>query len=269
MEDEETTEVVQEETQGISEETSPSESTGINPAWNDLLEAVPTAFHEKVTPYLQQWDKNYQEGIGKVHSQYEPYKPFIDEGYTPDQIQYGLQVLDMINNEPEKVYAAFQQYFEQQQTAETPVAKTEASQEQGQIAEPIDITQHPKFQELESTLTALAQYQVQQLQQQEEAKADSELEQEITSAKEKHGEFNEQWVLEKRIANPDLTMDQAVTAYKEFVKEILAQNNRPGPKVMGSGGQTPSQSTPVSELNDKDRRAVIVGMLKDRAAQGN
>src|SRR6266496_4647872 len=98
-----------EEVEGtVAPETGGSDS--INPAWNDLLEVVPSQLHSLVTPYLQKWDKNYQEGINKVHSQYEPYKSYIDNEIQPGQIDYALQLMQAIESRPAEVIKALQEW---------------------------------------------------------------------------------------------------------------------------------------------------------------
>lgn len=239
--------------------------TGINPAWNDLLGVIPSQLHSQITPHLQQWDKNYQEGIGKVHSQYEPWKPFIDNGISPDQVQYGLQLLNAMETRPQDIYAAMQQYFGEQNPEDD--GEQDLELEQGQESTPIDITQHPQFQQLADMVNAMAELTVQQNTQQLEQQADSELEQEFKAAHEQYGDFDEKWVMVQLLANDELTLDGAVQQYQQFVKDLLTNANKPGPRVLGTGGNVPNQGADPSQLDDKGRRSLVAQMLDEARQQ--
>lgn len=245
-----------EDTQGQEQQ-----GTGINPAWNELLDSIPSQLHSIVTPHLQKWDQNYQAGIGKVHSQYESYKPFVDQGITADQINYGLQLLDAFESRPQDIYAAMQQAFGEQQAEE--VDPTQNFDEQGQESTPIDISQHPAFQELTGMVNTMAQLLVQQSTQESEAQADSELEQEFAAAKQEIGDFDEKWVLVQMMANEDLTVKDAAQQYQQFVKGLLTENNRPGPRVLSPGGSTPNPGVTPNQLDDKGRRSLVAQMLAE------
>lgn len=237
------------------------QGTGINPAWNELLNSIPSQLHSIVTPHLQQWDKNYQEGIGKVHSQYESFKPFVDQGVTADQINYGLQLLDAFESRPQDIFAAMQQAFGEQQQEE--VDPTQNFDEQGQESTPIDISQHPQFQELAGMVNTMAQLLVQQSTQEMESQADGELEAEFAAAKQEVGDFDEKWVLVQMMANENLTVKDAAQQYQQFVKGLLTENNRPGPRVLSPGGSTPNPGVTPSQLDDKGRRSLVAQMLAE------
>lgn len=236
--------------------------TGINPAWNELLSELPSSLHSVAIPHLQKWDKNYQEGIGKVHSQYESYKPFVEQGIDPAQLQYGLQVLDAIQNRPQEVYAAMQQYFGEQQGEE----EEESFEEQGQQSEPVDITQHPQFQQLAEMVQVMAQSMVQQQSLSQEQQEDEELEQEFAQAREQFGDYDEEYVMAKILAaaerGQDLSVADAVQMYKQLEQGILTNANRPGPPKLLSGGGASANSAPSpANLGDKDRKALVASML--------
>jgi hypothetical protein len=245
--------------------------TGINPAWNEMLSGLPSSLHSTVIPHLKEWDKNYQEGIGKVHSQYEPFKEYLDQGVEPDQINYALQVLEAIQSRPQDVFQAMQQYFtpeeqqQQQQTGEEPNLE-----EQGQTSEPIDITQHPQFQQLAQMVNAMAELTVQQNSQQTQQQEDDALEQEFTAAREQFkdkGDFDEKFVMTQLIADAEfgegkLTVAEAAQQYYDFVDSVRANANRPGPpKILSGAGSSANTAPTTSQLGDKDRRSLVANML--------
>lgn len=244
---------------------SEEQSTGLNPAWNELMQVLPSSLHSLVTPHLQKWDQNYQEGIGKVHSEYESWKPFKEQGIAPEQVTYGLQLLDAIENRPEEIFEALKNYLQVEDDPQT--EETQEQEEQGQQSTPIDIASTPEFQQLAQMVNAMAELTVQQNTQQLDAQADTELENEFTAAHENHGDFDEKWVMVQMLADENLTIDQAVQAYKEFEQGILTKANRPGPRVLSPGGGTPNPGVNPSQLDEKGRKSMIANMLAQAAQQ--
>lgn len=253
-------------------ENSQGGGDSINPAWKDVLEIVPEAFHSQVTPHLQKWDKNYQEGINKVHSQYEPYKPYIDGGVTPEQLNYALQVAEAIEQRPQEVIEALQEYY----NTVNPQANTQQAQggantgEQGQVDQEIpEFLQHPEIQKLQKTVETMANIMVQQNHMTQEQQEDQALSQELDRLHTEKGDFDEEWVLTRAANNPNIPIEKHVDAYNEFVTGLIAQQRRPpGPKVMGAGGNAPDNQVDVKKLDDKGRREMVANLLRD-ANQNN
>jgi hypothetical protein len=253
---------VPDDSQGTPVENSQQEGTGINPAWNDLMAVIPSQLHSQVTPFLQKWDQDYQKGIGKVHSEYESWKPFQEQGIDPEQVNYGLQLLDRLQNNPEEVFDALKSYL-QVEDEQTPVTDPMAQeqQEQGQQSTPIDIASIPEFQQMAQMVQAMAELTVQQNSQQLESQTDQELESEFEQVRNEIGDFDEKWVIVQMLADDKLSVKDAATQYQEFVKGILTNANRPGPRVLGGGGSNPNAPVNPSQLDDRGRRDMIAGML--------
>lgn len=266
MEPEEIEETGQGEETGIEEELVAPETGGeessINPAWNDLLGVVPSQLHSQVTPYLSQWDKNYQEGINKVHSQYEHLKPYADR--KPEELDYALQVMQAIESDPKAVAKALAEY-----SGLTIKEAEEAVREQGQFdeTEEDELLQHPKFKEMYEMTQAMAQLLVQQNQSKLDADMDAELDAELKSLAKEHGEFDVDWVLTKALAQPDKDLAVHVQAYREHEKSILEKARKPGPKVLKPGGSAPNNQTDVKTLDAAGRRALIAKSLEQAAQQ--
>ena len=245
------------------EDTSVAEGSeggsGINPAWNEMLEVLPSSLHSLVTPHLQKWDQNYQSGIQKVHSQYEAYKEYLDNQIAPDQINYGLNLMRAIEERPGEVMAALQQAMGIQ---DPPKVEEPNPDEQGQFDANTDFLNHPKLQNMEQMVNTIAQILVQQGQSQQEAAEDEALSNELDQMHEKHGDFDEEWVLTKMLANPNIPIEKHVEAYKQFVTGIIQQQRQPGPKVMGAGGGAPNNQIVPGQLDDKGRRSLVAQMLE-------
>lgn len=249
-----------EDTQG-SEEISGTGEVSINPAWNDALSVIPPELHSQVTPYFQKWDQNYQNGIQKVHSQYEPFKPYVEQGLDAEQINYALSVMQAIENNPQEVLTALQTYMG-------------LDEEQGQEDQPADFDDEtpeylkdPEITRMREMVDTMAELLVQQRQQEVEAQEDTRLETELAQAKETHGEYNEEWVIRAMIADENLTVDEAVKQFKALETSILQRQRQPGPKVLGAGGSVPNSTLDPKKLNPQEKRALMVQMLQQQAQQ--
>lgn len=249
-----------EDSQGV-EETQSTGDVSINPAWNDALGVIPSELHSQVTPYFQQWDKNYQNSIQKVHSQYEPYKSFVDNGVDAEQLEYALGVMQAIESQPQEVLKALQAYIGEDEE-EQGLNDTEDGSE-----ETPEWLQHPEYQRLQNMVDTMAQLLVQQRESEVEQEEDAALEAEFSKAKSTHGEFDEDWVLSRMLAHPEKSVEDAVQDYKSWETSILTKARQPGPKVLGPGGSAPSSQLDPSKLDSKGKRSLIEQMLSQAAQQ--
>jgi hypothetical protein len=239
----------------------------INPAWNPLLEQLPSSLHGMVTPHLSEWDKNVQQMVQKVHSEYAPWKPFQEAKLDPEALYQSYQIQQALEADPQKFIEAVMEHygiqFEQGQQPE----------ENGVEEEPglFDITQNPEFQRVTGMTEQMAQLLLQKHQAEEDAVMDQQLDSDIAAAKQKHGEFDEDWVLQ-RVMYFGEDVDTAAQNYQAHVQQIISQHRNPGanaPVIMGSGGGTPSTASPVANLSPQDRRSLIAQRLQAAAAQGD
>lgn len=243
-------------------ESAPSEDA-LHPGWNEMLEALPSSLHSTVTPFLRQRDKSYQDGINKVHSQYEPYKPYIDNGIDRDKIDYALQIMQAVETRPEEMIKALQAYTGMTKAEATEVVKE--AEEPGQVENevPDELFNHPKFREMEQMVQTVAQHLVSQRQQEQENEQDRQLAEELETLRTNKGEFDEGWVLTYAMAHNDLSLEQCVDAYNQMITAGIEQKHRaPAPKVMGKGGGNVDSQMTQEDLKDpKARKAVIAQML--------
>ena len=91
-----------------------NEGSGLNPAWNPLLEKLPTSLHPLVTPELSKWDKNFQTKLQEVQSGYKPYeayKEFVDAGVPVDQLQKAQHLYSLLKENPEFIYNQLKDFY--------------------------------------------------------------------------------------------------------------------------------------------------------------
>jgi polyhydroxyalkanoate synthesis regulator phasin len=248
-------------------DNSQGEEDALHPGWNEMLEVLPSSLHSIVTPHLRARDKNYQDGIQKVHSQYETYKPYLENNIPPDRINYALQVAQAIEERPQDMIKALQEFTGMSKAEATQVVADQQSQnEPGQVDSdvPEELLNHPKFQEMEKQLQTVAQYLVTQKQTEEQRAQDEQLETELAGLRDKNGEFDEEFVLRWAIDHPNASLEDGVKAYKDFVNKILEENRRaPAPKVLPGGGANVSSEISREDMKDpKSRKSIVQQMLQ-------
>jgi hypothetical protein len=104
------TQVSPDQTTEIDSSVETQEETKVHPAYDKLLAELPEAWHSKVTPYLQEQDKYFQQQLEK----YTPFKDLVDEGVSADLIKGGLNLARAIENDPTEVYSSLQTYLRDQ-----------------------------------------------------------------------------------------------------------------------------------------------------------
>lgn len=257
---------VGEVSQGETQQESGTGNSG-NPAWSEILATIPDSLHNVVRPALEKWDRNYESGIQKVHSEYEPWKPLREAGYEPQTVQYALGLLNELENNPRAIYDALAEHNGwAAEQGQTDLAETEEDEYTA------DTPDDPRIARAEELSEAVASYIMEQHQQQEAAQEDAALDAEIAELKEKHGIAEDDSAAERFVMGIMLAGASAEEAFDEYVKMQNAVATRPrandgAPAILGSGGGVPSSQIPVSELsNPKNRRALVAQMLQQ--AQG-
>lgn len=94
----ETTETPETPAEPASQE--PAETTKSHPAHEKLLSELPEAWHAKVTPHLQEFDRNVQQQLEK----FSPFKQFVDDGVDPAFLVQSMQLAKAIASDPVTVH---------------------------------------------------------------------------------------------------------------------------------------------------------------------
>lgn len=235
-------------------------SDGVNPSWQEILNVLPDSLHGTVMPALEKWDRNYQSGIQRVQSQYEPYQPLLDAGYDPETIQYGLSVLAKLEEDPRAIYDAL---------AEAHGFAVDQGQSETEIDDDVyeggALPDDPRIQRAEEMSEAVAQWVLEQHEMQQNAEEDANLDQEMTNLAEKHGEYDENYVMGLMLTG--VNAEDAVMQYHQLVQNIASKPraNDSAPVIMGSGGGLPSGAVKVSELTEDNRQKLVADMLRQAA----
>jgi hypothetical protein len=78
----------------------PAETPKSHPAHEKLLSELPEAWHAKVTPHLQEFDRNVQQQLEK----FSPFKQFVDDGVDPAFLVQSMQLAKAIASDPLTVH---------------------------------------------------------------------------------------------------------------------------------------------------------------------
>lgn len=88
------------ETQAETATQEPAETSKSHPAHDKLLSELPEAWHAKVTPHLQEFDRNVQQQLEK----FSGFKQFVDDGVDPAFIVQSMQLAKAIASDPVTVH---------------------------------------------------------------------------------------------------------------------------------------------------------------------
>lgn len=245
---------------GDSNDSEGTGNTGGNPAWTPLLEKIPTPFHDEIKPFLSEWDSNFN----KVQSQFAPYKPIIEQGIKPEDINQSLQLARLLSANPRLVYDQLAERFgfnsgqgrEEETNEEDP-----EDNEENNFDNPMD---DPRLAPFIQQQQQMAEYLQQQQAIQQEQQLQQEIQQEWQSIEKAHGSPIPQDIRAEMIQRAIFIADQKGTepslkegydSYNAFVNKVRGQKaNNTAPQVFGGNGGLPSTPQGITgDMSDEDR----------------
>lgn len=254
-------------------ETGTDTSTSINPAWNELLEVIPSSLHPLMTPHLQKWDKGVQDRFQQVQSQYAPYKSFIDDKADPQELEAARQIFRALNSNPREFYDRMTQHYAQEWGLNVGGQGQEQNAGDDYSLEGLegDDQENPLLKQLQEQQQMMVEFLNNDLKAREEAEnqriqeeADRQVESEIAEATAKYGAISDERM--------------------RMVLSYAASTNTPLPEsfdfVMGQFGAaqqkqmtpilTPGGGTPLTQANpaDMDKKQTL-GLVQQILANAN
>lgn len=230
-----------------------------HPAWKEVLDVLPTSLHPIVTPALSKWDQGVQERFQQVQSKYDPYNSFIENNIPPEQIEQSLELARMMREDPHGLYARMGEYFSMGQNDQ---GQPENEEDEFDIGD--DNPEWAKAKaELEQNQKILAQGLQAMMQEKANAEAEAKLESDLKSLREKHGDFDEEFVLTYALNNGN-SLEAGVKKYNELVGRLKG-SPAPGsnlPTPIAPGGATPSSAVDPTTLNNQDTKSLVVNLLQ-------
>lgn len=256
------------------------EAPKAHPAHEKLLAELPEAWHAKVTPHLQEFDRNVQKQL----EQYTPYKQFVEEGVDPSFITQSMQLAKAIAQDPLTVHTNLTNALMQQgllradaeKAAQEIIDDNEAEPyEDGELTPAMRRELERRDAELEAIKEQLS---AQDFEKATEAEL-QKLNKEFTDLKGTYdiSEKQEQAILELLDAavarGEDLTVFQAAKKLVDitgvgFKKKGAVSLDSPAPTVLGgSGGNgVPFEGVDIPK-DDKAKRAMLAELFKNNMAK--
>jgi hypothetical protein len=247
------------------------QTESMNPAWQPLLDKLPSEFVPMITPQLKEWDTKFNERLQQVHSQYEPYKQFAEQQVPAEALEQAYNLFNLINTNPELVYQQMQEFYgfggQGQEDPNNP--GQQAAEDTFDFNSPdVDITQHPKFQELFENQQALAGFLVNQQEQERLAQAEQAIETELTQVKEKYPNVDELMLFEVATGGR-MTLSQAAEQINAQMEAMLAQSRQPAPRVFSANGGLPAAQVPdPRKLNSSGTQDLVAQILAQSQSEG-
>lgn len=244
------------------ENVEESESSG-NPSWKELYAVLPDSLHSLVAPVLEKWETGTQSQFTKHAEQqksYEPYQQFVDDKIDPDQIAQALSVAQLIDTDPKAFMAQMQAFFGEEKEA-NPAPQDNKDDGENFEEEKYDFGNDPRFKQIKDQQDTIAGYLAQQVEQQEAAKNDALLTQDIDSLTKKYGEFDQDYVFGLALNGVD--MEVAVKQYHALVEGIRSKPAADAglPNILTPGGGVPSEQVSPADMNEDQRKALVMSIL--------
>lgn len=257
--------------------TEPVED-GLDFAYDSYLGQVPETLRGEIEPLFKKYSEDLQ---GKVTSQLgdlQPYREIVDQGWKPEHVTTGLDLLQQLNTNPKSVIEAIAQEYPEllnQITTPPPAqipGQTPGQQQQTSSFTPGDMDISPALQQRLDQQEQLINLMFQGFQNQQQM---TEQQQNAAREQQEMAQFN---IELDKIAPGDkyhrpfilsyiaqgATPQQAVQQYTEWhTAEQQRMRGSAAPLVApGSGGGLPSDPVDTSKLNDTDRKALITKYLE-------
>jgi len=256
----------------VAEQSEPVETTQVNsghPAWQEILGQVPEVLHPNIIPKLQEWDKGVEQRLSSLQEQYNPYKPFIEQGITPEQIETANRLYQALDSDPEAFYKQLGEHYKFAQNAPSAV---EPELDLGEYAPDVDLAQHPLFKQQQEQLAQMQEQweATQAANEQKEADIWLETRQAQIAAQLEAKKIDVDWdyILPRaaaeaqRTGDYDKALDSATQAFEAMVvKYRTPVANTLAPPVMTPNGAIPASPVNINALADADRRKLLAQML--------
>lgn len=257
---------------GFVEDTDNSSSPTGDDIYAPYLEKFPTSLHPIAREVFREWDGNVTKRLQSVHSEYEPYKQFV-ENYEPDALQQAITIAEALDTDPKGFYTALAEAYgfstpEQGQQ----IAESLQQQEPDDGYDQYDPVQQRLAQQ-EELLRTMAEAMLAERnaaeQAQQEAYEDQVYEQTMAALEEQYGQFDVDYV--NALLAQGYEPEQAIAQWQQSVDQYAQQRLAPiqnAPVVMGAGGGTPSIQRDTANLSSQETKQLVEQMLRQAAESG-
>lgn len=232
------------------------ETEKINPSWTEAWgDFTPEPVKEAQKAVFEKWDRNYRE----VESKLAPFKPFLDQGLTPEIVAQAIQLQERIADNPRDFYDRMGQhwgYSQEIQAAQRAAAANPSGE--GEELSPAEQRLQELIQRQEQLLGVQEQTYQQSISRQNEAAQVQQINSELDAIEAKEGKFDRDRVLKQAIMNAQSGGNPSLTnAFYEVQRERdewLASQQKQAPRVLGSGGAIGQQPTDPKKIPTREEQ---------------
>lgn len=219
-----------------------------------FLGNVPDEHKAIVDQYVRQWDSGFTKYSQQVQNELKGYKDLGD----PTTLSQARELYNQFLNDPASVaeFLVQQGFYTPQAPVETPQTP-EIPAEIAQFLNPIQ-EKLSKFDDVQKAVQVMAAQFQQQEAARKQAEEDAALEKAIGTLKEKHGDFDMEYVLTKAQSNGG-DLEAAVQAYKRFEQNLI-NRGASAPKVMG-GTSLPGLTKSPADMSTEERQSILLAKL--------
>jgi hypothetical protein len=246
-----------------------------HPAYDKLLSELPTAWHDKVIPHLQEQDRNFQQQLEK----YTPYKEYVDNGVDPAYIEQSIQIAQAIAEDPVGIHQNLTRALMQQGLLQED-AEDAAEDMMSEFADNLSEDQLPEsfrreLAERDEKLNSLEEYIQNQELERETAVEYQAIEAEFAGIRDVYevSDAQEQAIIELMesalVRGQDMTVVQAAKKLVEltgtgFKRVGPVDLSGEAPIVVGKGGNgVPFESISVPK-DDRGKKDMLAEMFKQQ-----
>lgn len=278
-----TEEEEEEETSSENEEVDDDDDEDENFNSETFLQSIEDEeLRKQLEPHVKRWDAGVTRRFQELHSRLRPYQD-LGEYETLAEAQ---QLYQILNESPERLYNALAQSLGRenvQQGQPGPQGRSpqgqNPQQQRGQQAQgsvdgmtqqqyaqlPPDIQR--QLQQQSQIVETLAQAYLGQEKSRQQQQEDEALDSYLNNLKDEFGDFDEHYVLSKMASGTDGA--KAVRQYRKTIENELARRqSSQAPKLVSGGGQVPQESVNVAEMDTKDVKSMVAGLMSQSAQAG-
>jgi len=277
----------------VEAEYEPQEAEAVSDSdvisWSKFAEDLPEPLHEQFKPIVDEWSRQYN----RVSEEASPYYQLREAGFSPEEISMAANLQRALAEDPQGFYEQMGQAYgfaQQQQLAElqqqvqqlkTPPAAGQTTtgnwweEEETTAAPEVQAVADPRYAQLEQELAVLRDMQEQVLERQRLDEGRAQMEIELTTIRNKYGEFDEEEVVRRALANysvdGDASLARAFHETKDLEQRVAqryATKQKSAPKVMGSAnGMPPAAPAKTADTEEARRAAALELAIRMGAAQ--
>jgi hypothetical protein len=256
-------------------------------SWSKFAEDLPEPLHEQFKPIVDEWSRQYE----RVNEEAVPYRQLREAGFTPEEISMAANLQRALAEDPKGFYEQMGQaygYAQAQQLAELTQEVSQLRQKpvtadgnwweedsDSTTASAPEQFSDPRVAQLEQEIESLRSMQEQVLERQQMEEGRAQMEIELTQIRNKYGEFDEEEIVRRALANYSLDGDASLTRafheakdLEERIAQRYAAKQKSAPKVMGAASGMPAAAPAKAIDSEEGRRAAALELaLRMGAAQ--